>query len=239
MPSPVYIICKKSVSYCYISRNSLYYSVFHLNEIIEFICFLFAVTYLSSPKVGYWRNIVWFMLLTLTIEIVATIISSVLKTSNHWLYNLYLPVDFIFKIYMFYKIYPKISYSRFIYYSTLALYISFYLAESTARGFLTYNNISDTFASFLLVVACNGYYYLLLIEERWINILKHAPFWFVTGVFIYNFCSIATNLFSTQLMDLYISKNLSLRYILFVVFNLILYGTWSYSFVCRSQEKIS
>jgi hypothetical protein len=69
--------------------------------------------------------------------------------------------------------------------------------------------------------------------------LQHPPFWIVTGLFFFNFGSIACNLFFDYLMVKIPKEYIPINYIIFTVLNFILYGCWSYAFICRYRQMIS
>lgn len=209
--------------------------VFPFAQVIEAICSLAAFWYLRKQQ-GYWRGFMLFLPFTLIVEIIGRLIPTLLHQSNHWLYNIYLPVQFMFTGYVLYRAFPYNGKTPWFVIGLL-LFVIIYITESVIRNY-SYNTISDTFSSFLLVCACGFYYFFLLKSETYIALSDYAPFWFVSGVFLFNFGITASNLFANELMNLYIIQKVSLRYIIFLTLTFILYSCWMYAFRCKNQEKI-
>src|SRR3979411_644165 len=101
---------------------------FPFTILFESICLAFSIFFLSGRKVGWWRNFIWFLLLTALIETAgySIVVLSHMKKSNHWLHNLFLPVEILFIGWALKKI--SISYfnSKFWLASGLAVFSIFY-----------------------------------------------------------------------------------------------------------------
>jgi hypothetical protein len=120
------------------------------------------------------------------------------------------------------------------------MFFSIYTYECFTQPFTIFHNYSWIFFSFSMIVACGLYYYLLLMDDEYINLGLHTPFWFVTGIFVYFFGSSVCTLLFKQLMRINIVEGISIRYLLFILFNFILYSCWSYAFLCKyKQTKLS
>jgi hypothetical protein len=210
--------------------------VFPFAQVAEALCSLAAFVYLRG-QTDYWKGFLFFLPFTVAVETVGLLIAKLLHQSNHWLYNIYLPVQFLFTGYVLYQVFPYPKKKKWFLVGLL-LFTLIYVVESF-WGRYTYNSISDTLSSFMLVCGSGFYYYFLLYSEEYVTLARFAPFWFVTGVFLFNFGITASNLFSEDMMHLYITKNLSLRYVIFFGLTLLLYSCWVYAFRCKSQENIS
>jgi hypothetical protein len=137
-----------------------------------------------------------------------------------------------------YKFLPAHRFNKLLLLSGISIFAVSYVLEIVTKGIFVNDIISDTISGFFLLLFCNWFFYLLLKGDEWIEIHRHAAFWFVTGLFLFSFCTIVTDLFDNQLLDLFVTPSISLRYLLYIVFNLILYGCWSYAFICKYQETI-
>jgi hypothetical protein len=154
--------------------------------------------------------------------------------NNYWVYNILLLFDTGFMSLMFAYIFKQYNKSKFIVITGLALFIALYAYEFIAQGFslfVRYNNLTYTVMSVVYVLYGLYYYYLLLKDERYINLKYSAIFWWVAGTLLFYFGGTACNLFSDQLRAIKIYQHLS--YFIFKALNIILYGFWSYSFICR------
>ncbi|NNU33558.1 hypothetical protein HK413_04305 [Mucilaginibacter sp. S1162] len=99
-------------------------------------------------------------------------------------------------------------------------------------GIFNYN--ADTFSvmSVLFIFYSLYYYYLLISAEEYADITTLADFWWVTGTLFFFFGSTACNLFYNMLTKVSPGNTVYLTYIGDVLI-IILYGCWSYSFICK------
>jgi uncharacterized membrane protein YfcA len=206
----------------------------------EIVCLSFSVVYLKNRKAGWWRNFIWFMLVTVLIEIAGWILSLYFpRKYNHWLYNIEMIIEVLFVTWVFYKILQPLFNSKPWLIAGLAVLFISYGVECVSRKFLTYNAFTDDLAAVFFVIASGAYFYFLLKSEEYVKLLEHPQFWVVAGIFFFYFGSTAVNLFFDDLMNVNIVRGFPVRLIIFPVVNAILYGCWSYSFRCRYLQTIS
>lgn len=206
--------------------------------VIEVSCFATALFFLKNTGNVVWTTIKWFILFAVLVEASLSFTGKILHWHNGWIINLYTPINFFIVSWSVYRLSPynKINLAFFI--AANFIFLLFFLLEIFTKGFFAYSALSSVLSDCLLFIICNRFFYLLLKQDEWIEIQKHAAFWFVTGLFLFNFCSTVADIFDEQLNDLYIFSTVSLRYVLYIVFNLILYSCWSFAFICRYQETI-
>ena len=207
--------------------------------VIEIICSVIALIFLRSQSRSVWVLLKWFMVFTTLVEILAFIISAVFHKYNLWLYSLYLPFNFIILYWSLYKVTPYHKHNKTLLLIGIIVFCISYFTEILINGIFLYTINSDTVSTVFMFISCNWFFYLLLQKDEWVYISRHAAFWFVTGLFLFSFCTVVTDLFDSELNDLFIAKKLPLRTLLYIGFNLILYGCWSYAFICKYQKTIS
>ncbi|WP_157740972.1 hypothetical protein [Mucilaginibacter xinganensis] len=93
----------------------------------------------------------------------------------------------------------------------------------------TLNNATNNAMSVIFSLYSFYYFYLLLKDYKPVSLKTSASFWWVAGVFCYYFGSTAVNLLRDKLQSPYFDF---LPYMLLVSI-WIIYGCWSYSFICR------
>ncbi|SJZ63600.1 hypothetical protein [Sediminibacterium ginsengisoli] len=212
---------------------------FPFNEIIEIICLLFAFVCLTNQKAGFWQWFRWFLLFTVLVEISGGILRKSLHYDNHWLYNLYLPIETIFKGLVLYRLCRNYFNVKVWLIAAFASFSAIYLYESFTSGFREYSMIANNITSVsFIVISCLFFYYFLQ-KEEYVNIYMHPPFWVVAGLFLFYFGSTSCNIFYTYLADINARQNIPVRYFIFVVLNFIFYSCWSYSFLCKYRQTTS
>ncbi len=186
---------------------------------------------------GAWKKMPMLLLMTCVVEITGRALR-INKEPNDWVYNIYLIIEAFFISTMYrYLISSFTSNIRFIGFGGLFLVI-LYIFETISRGFSAYNDITETVM--LVLFICYGlyYYYLLIDSEIYHKLSAYPPFWWVAGTLFFCFGSVVSNLYYTFLSSrawpLFTS-----RYSIFNYLNIILYGFWSYSFICRYRQRKS
>ncbi len=211
--------------------------LFPFSILFEIACLFLAWRYLDNKK-GNWGYFRWFMLLTVIVEIIGFILLT-LKHPNHWLYNIYLPLEMGFKFYILYKLCYRLFRVELLLAASLVLFAGFYFYESFSSGFSKYSFMSNSIGSIGIIIICCSYFYHFLKKEDYVNIYTHAPFWIITGLFFFYFGTTACNIFFNYLASIYVKQHIPIRYIVFTMLNFILYGCWSYSFICKYRQPIS
>lgn len=163
--------------------------------LIEFICLLLAIVWLSNPVNGYWRLFIWFMLFIVLIDGTGWILGAVLKIKNHWLYNIQLFVEVWFLAWVLKKNSVSFPGNTLWFAIGTTIFTTSFIVELLIDGFFKYADLTGTIASVLIIVASCAYFYALLKEDDDIDIAKHPSFWIVTGVFIFYFSATSLNIF--------------------------------------------
>jgi hypothetical protein len=207
---------------------------FTANTTIEIICFGFAVICLINDSSLVWKSMILYLFLTCVTEILGIIIPGPSNLiSNHWVYNIFLICEAGFTHLMFAYLLSKYINSKPIVIIGLAILCIVYTGELIDHGFLVYNHYTYTVMSVLFVVYSLYYYYLLLKDDNYVR-LKYSPeFWWVAGTLFFYFTNTACNLFYDNLRSVILWDGHHLTYYIFRVLNILLYGCWSYSFICK------
>lgn len=210
---------------------------YYINPIIELIAFIITI-YCLRKSVDWYYYFIWFMLVVVVTENAGFYIYFHLHQLNHWLYNLYLPIEALFKFWIVYKICTPHFNSKPAVYTGVSIFTIVYLIESIQSGFTAYSSISNNVLSIWLIVMCLIYfYYLISHETENLSIYQHAPFWIMAGLFFFYFVSTASNLFFDYLIEINKKSYKPIRYSIFLILDFILYASWSYAFICKHKYK--
>jgi len=144
-------------------------------------------------SVIFWRNIrrtplQWFvpyLFFIVFVEFLGRYMRTELKISNAWLYNISVPVEYLFLVFIFFlffknKINRKLSVGFFLLFT---LYVT---------GFLLINDITHfnrnvlIIGSFSLIIFSVLYLIELYNQPGIINLTKHPVFWIAVGVLLFN-----------------------------------------------------
>jgi hypothetical protein len=215
----------------------MYNTYFTINTIIELICFLIAFTCLFSERNSYWKIFGVYMFITFIIETVGLLLRNQ-RIPNQSLYTGFLAIECFMISLFFYQIFKNYNHKATLLYGWLIIFLSVFFSELSTTHFKRFPYISAAFMSVVFVVASLYFYYLILKDEKFRKLTTDSEFWIVNGILFYYFGSTACNIFFDYLLlDSVAYANLPLRYIIFVILNIFLYGCWSYAFICRFLQR--
>lgn len=91
--------------------------------------------------------------------------------------------------------------------------------------------------SVLFIVYGLYYYYVLIKDLGYLQLSKHPPFWWVAGALFFYYGTSVISLYYTVFQAQENSPLFTYRSYAYLCFNIIHYGFWSYSFVCRYRQR--
>ena len=207
--------------------------MFPIAQIAGTICFLFGFLMLIGEHEKKWNWLVLYVLLIATGDWSGWWMTQI-GLHNHWLYNIITVIEVVFMGYFFLDLYPS-KLGKYAVSIGLSCISILFVSELVENGIHMYASDAQVAISIWLIAMALGYYYYLLKDENYLPLQTHPDFWFVTGVLLFYLGNIATNLFFGYFSKINIAN---FRSIIYTVLNLILYGCWSYAFICKYRKKI-
>ena len=211
---------------------------FTINTSAELICLISALVSLGKSRVWTSWFVISFLFITLTTEMVAIPIKMHYledtkdNSPNIWLYNLLLIVQMAFYNVTFAILLNKKIYKISTLFVFLPLLSGFYVYEISHHGLFEYNELTNSIFSVEIVLCSLIYYYNLFQSDTNIEIGTYPEFWFVPMLYSSFFGSTVLNLFYDFIKKILPHNKHFVGYI-YNVLNILLYGFWSYSFVCK------
>ena len=204
------------------------------------ICFITALVCLFNAKEFHWRVMMVFMLLVCIAELSAIPLKAAYRAnpipanSNAWVFNVLLFFQISAFAIMFYKLIGKYGNSKLLVFGGTGVLFLLYVYEtfSHARGIFDYNATTYTVMSVLFVLYSLYYYFLLITSEEYADLKFLPEFWWVTGTLFFFFGTTAINMFRSILVVQPLKNTLYLGYIDTTLI-VILYGCWTYAFICK------
>jgi len=176
-----------------------------------------------------------FLLLTCLVEL-AGIYTAKKYHNNHWVYNIFLLPEIGFTLLVISTLLKEYKKNNLIVLVGVVLLMALYFYEILDHGLFKYNNLTFTTMSVMFVLYSLYYYYLVLSDDKYLNLTSSPEFWWVAGVLFFYFGSTVCNIFYERLYSITIVSNHHLSYFVFKGLNIILYTCWSYSFICRKWQ---
>ncbi|WP_341839831.1 hypothetical protein [Chitinophaga caseinilytica] len=211
---------------------------FTVNTVAEWICFLTALVCLRRDKDPVWRRFPFYLLLVCLVETGGIFMRTELKMPNAPIYNVYMLAECFAMTTFLYHLIKPYGMKIWVPLAWGAIFLAAWLVESLDGDFGTYSRQTAILLSIAVVVACLYYFYLVLRDDRYVRLATHPPFWWVSGTLMFYFGGIATYIFFQYLLEASSVEGIrfSLRYVIFKVLNVLLYGSWTYAFICRYRQ---
>ena len=205
------------------------------NTIIEIVCFLIGLICLLNDKNKVWKIFPIYLFINCITELFAIYLRKH-HHNNQWPYNISIIFEATFISTMFLKLFNKYFKSKLFIIGGLALLLIAYGYDIKTHDFLlfknitndTLNEITNDLMSALFSIYSLSYFYLLLKDERYINLKYSSDFWWVVGILFFYFGSTTLNLFRSEFK----SESGLPNYITLILI-WIIYSCWSYSFICK------
>lgn len=211
---------------------------FTVNTVAEWICFLTALVCLRRDKDPVWRRFPFYLLLVCLVETGGIYLRAVLHAPNAPLYNFYMVAEcFAITTFLYHLIKPY-GISKWVPIAWGAVFLAAWLTESFSHQFGYYSPFTAALMAMVMVTGCLYYFYLVLRDDKYVRLSTHPPFWWVSGALMFYFGGIATYIFFQYLLEASSGEGIrfSLRYVIFKVLNVLLYGSWTYAFICRYRQ---
>jgi hypothetical protein len=183
------------------------------------------------------RLFAFFLFLDFTVQIAGYLYSSILKRSNHFIFNILLIFEFGFYFFIFYKALYRREFKLFV--RILAIIFLLFAAYNLAFGetFYQFNQHTNSLGTLLLLITCLLYFAESFMSEYTINLFRTPMFWITTGLFFYY----AGNGIYLSLLSYILKNNLDRNgqiYLKMTVgLNVMLYALFTIGFLCNQQWK--
>jgi hypothetical protein len=218
-------------------------SYFTTNTIAESICFLIALLSLYNIKSPVWKAMVLFLFIICVTEFLGIYFKKIylqnpkVNLPNIWLYNILLVFQTGFISYMLYTLLSRYGDFKWPFLYANACFAVLFVYEIAGHNIFYYANNTNIAVSIFFVLCSFGYYYYLSKDDKYTDLRISANFWWVGGVLLFYFGRTACNIFYDMLSTVSINPKHSLTYYIYNFLNILLYGCWSYSFICKQWEK--
>ncbi|WP_429264033.1 hypothetical protein [Mucilaginibacter sp. 3215] len=157
-------------------------------------------------------------------------------TRNEWLYNLLLPFQAGLMTWMFYDLLRDYLPMRWLVAAFALTLFGLYVEELREHGLIVYNQMTNSVLLISISLYSLLYYYFLIRDPKYLNLMRHADFWWVTGIFFFYFGTTACNIFYHRLAPHANDFIKNLTYYIYNAFIFVLYGCWSYAFICKKWQ---
>lgn len=203
-------------------------------EIAAFVISLFCYSRIRDKPLKWF---VPFLLFIGLVELTGRYIRKELHLPNSWLYNISIPVEYLFYTYLFYQHYHDPFLKRTAKVFLAAIPIAAILNILFIQGFFNLDtNILITGSCIMILLSC-AYLIDLFKREEEIDLLREPMFWITTGVLFFNLGELSYNMF----FDYIIRHKHDQRAVIFTSINskviYVLYTFISIALLCTKKRS--
>lgn len=211
-------------------------SLFNFVVTAEFITFIAAIFLLRKKRTGIWRLFIALFVVTILTETIGWYWNHFLHKPNGWIFNINLVITIVFLLWMLSTAEPVRKTARVIY-----AVIIFFVAAALVnllffQGFVYYNQYTETIGDILQVIVCCYFFYALITEETYRNLLAYEYFWLANGILFSSMISTFLYIFPVVLRDFQKHTGINAFGIVNNVLNILLYGSIIIAFICRNRN---
>lgn len=206
---------------------------FNITVIAEWLVF-FAAIFLLNRDTGKWRLFIILLFLTLCAESTGWYISNILKKSNNsTVFNFLLIINISFFGWMLTKAEPFKKAKLTI---TIAIVAFILIAIANLffiQGLWIYNSYTEMIGDVMLAIICCYFFYVMINETNFRDLLKYEYFWLSTGVLFSSLGGIILYMFLNLLQTYKKQTGINVYGYINYAINLLLYGSLIVAFICR------
>ena len=197
------------------------------------MCLLVAIFLYKKLHPKWLRLFIYFLLLTMAVEVIATFYSQYFKKSNHFIVNIYLPLSFGFYFSIFYKTFETKK-NKIICSIACIIYLLFFVCDNTfIEGFYSFSSYSYSLGSILIVSCCLLYFMWLFTTDRVMNYFKIPMFWISTGLLFFFVGSLVEMSLLKYMLNNHMDIDGRIYQFIMTTLNVLLYGAFTISFLCN------
>jgi len=174
---------------------------FPVHIYFEIVALLTSLVFWNKIKCSKLKYFVFFLMFVVCVELTGRYIRKVLHQPNVWLYNLSIPIEYLFYSFIFYLHYKTNSFrvlaAWFLVLFTLFVGINLIFVS----GLISFNTQAVTVGSFFMILFSLLFFYDLYLKFDSGIVLMEPMFWIASGILIFNAGEFTYNLFSPYLVN--------------------------------------
>lgn len=200
-------------------------------------CFIVGLIRFSRLSPPYIRLLIPFLFLTIFSELATPLRIINFGDSNHWFFNIYILIEFLFFSFIFYKTFQNKRNKKIVILLLVIGMVLYVLNIILIQGFFKFHTISYRVFSLIFITWCLSYFKELLNSENEMVLLRNPMFWISTGLFFFSLgLFFYMNAFD-YIVYYKIDYNNKLWKIIITSFNYLLYSFFTIALLCQKRKK--
>lgn len=213
------------------------FTLFNPTVIAEWLALLAAIRYLRKSN-DAWRMFIVVLSVIIIAETTGWICSYVLhRNNNGWIFNINLIVYTSFYIWLLSKAVPLLRLKAAMNTGIITFLLFFIINGFYFEGFKAFQTYTYIFGQIIILVSCLCFFYTLLSEDSYRNLLGYEYFWLSNALLLNALGSIVLFAFYRYITDYDNVAHTHIYGTINYVINVILYGSFIISFICRHKNQ--
>ena len=167
-------------------------------EIGAFIISLLCYQSIRDKPLKWFIPFLFFIIL---VELTGRHIKKDLHLTNSWLYNISIPLEFSFYIFLFYKNYLNQLFRKTAMLLLIAFPLFCFVNIIFLQGFYDFNTNILLAGNCIAIILCCQFFVDLFQREEAINLLLEPMFWISTGLLFFNIGELSYSMFYQYLLQ--------------------------------------
>jgi len=150
------------------------------------------------------KPLIWFipfLSLMVVVEFAGWYMRTIAHVHNTWMYNISIPIEYIFYTFIFYKSYHNPVFRKISEVLLYAIPIAALLNILFIQGLFNFNTIILSAGSCIMVFLCCLYFIDLFKRDTEFVLLKEPMFWITTALLFFNLGGLSYSLFFSYLLN--------------------------------------
>lgn len=177
------------------------------------------------------------LLLTFVLTFIVEIFARYVVTRpNHWLYNLYLPIEYLLFSALYYVTFPLKYIRRIIIFCSSFLIVFVIINITCLQKINEFNTYTLLISGSLILTWVFLYFKLLLQKKEYINLLREPMFWISTGLLFFY----AGNVFVAGTLNYFIKADLTIAKLMLQMIkllNILMFSLFIVAILCQPRRK--
>lgn len=203
-----------------------------------FECFALLISVIHYKNIRD-KPLFWFipfLSFMVAVELSGWYIKQVLGIPNSWLYNISIPLEYIFYTFIFFRHYESPLFKKIAAILLFVIPAASIINIITIQGFYNFNTNILLAGCCIMIILCCMFFIDLFKRETELILLKEPMFWITTGLLFFNLGEISYNLFFDYIIKhkhdtgakLFTSINSILVYVLYSFISIAILCTRKY-----------
>jgi hypothetical protein len=155
-----------------------------IGSITLIIALVVSLLMYKKLEPSWFRLFPWFLIVNLLLQIIALYYWVWTRKSNHFIYNIYIFIEYGFYILICYLAVKKVNFKRAI--ALIGLLFTLFYLLLIGRDFFHYSSLARNAGALLSFFCCIIFLVEILMSDEIMNLFRIPMFWIVTGIMIAN-----------------------------------------------------